>query len=77
MAINISQQTFGYILIVLGIIVAITGFISFRKGGRMKLIIYIGFVVISIGLGLKLAFSPEKKPMEIKQVTLPSKPVRH
>ncbi len=76
MAVNISQQTFGYMLIALGIIVAITGYISFKRGGRMKPIIYIGFIVASIGIGSKLAFSPEEKPVEIKQTSFPQNPHR-
>ncbi len=76
MALNISQQTLGYILIALGILVAITGFISFKKGGKMKLITYVVFIIASIGLGAKFAFGPEKKPMEIKEVTMPKNPSR-
>ena len=76
MSLNISQQTLGYILIALGIITAITGYISFKKGGRMKLITYVVFVVASIGFGIKFAFGPEKKPMEVKQATFPKNPGR-
>ena len=74
MSINLSPQTFGYILILLGIFVAITGIISFKNGGRFKPITYVVFVVACIGLGIKFTFGPEKKPMEIKQVTIPKKP---
>ncbi len=76
MALHLSQQTLGYVLIGLGILVAITGFISFQKGGRMKVLTYVVFIIAAIGLGIKFAFSPEEKPMEIKQVTLPKNPGR-
>lgn len=31
MALNVSQQTLGYLLIALGVLVAITGVISYKK----------------------------------------------
>jgi hypothetical protein len=77
MSLNFSQQTLGYILIVLGIIVAITGYISYRKGGKMKVITYVVFVIAALGFGIKFAFTPEKKPLEIKEVVLPKNPGRN
>lgn len=76
MSLNISQQTLGYILIALGILVAVTGIISFKKGGKMKLITYLVFVIAAIAIGIKFAFIPAEKPLEIKEVTLPKNPGR-
>jgi hypothetical protein len=73
---NISQQTFGYILIALGIIVAITGIISFLKGGRIRPVTFVIFVVVSIGLGIQFPSTAQKKPMEIKTITIPKNPGR-
>lgn len=43
----------------------------------MKLITYLIFVIASIGIGTKLAFDTEKKPMEIKQPSFPKSLGRH
>jgi hypothetical protein len=77
MEIKLSQQTFGFVLLALGIFVAVTGFLSFKRGGRMKPIAFIGLVVVCLGMGAKLAFGPERKPAEVKKVTpikLPARP---
>jgi membrane protein implicated in regulation of membrane protease activity len=73
---NISQQTFGFILIALGVIVAITGIISFLKGGRIKPVTFVIFVIASIGLGIQFSSTAQKKPMEIKEITFPQNPGR-
>jgi hypothetical protein len=73
---NISQQTFGYTLIALGIIVAIAGIISFLKGGRIKPVTFVVFIVVSIGLGIQFSSTAQKKPMEIKKITIPQNPGR-
>jgi hypothetical protein len=73
MSIDSSQRTTGYILMALGVFVAITGVISYRRGGRMKVLSFVGLVIVSLGFGAKLAFGPERKPVEVKQVTTPFK----
>jgi len=76
MSLHPSQQTLGYLLIALGLFVAIAGYISFRKGGRMKVLTYVVFVLASIGLGIKFATEPQKAPMEVEQVSFPRNPGR-
>jgi hypothetical protein len=73
---NVSQQTFGYILIALGIIVPIAGIFSFIKGGRIKPITLVIFAIATIGSGIQLSSTAPKKPMEIKKITLPKNPGR-
>ncbi len=73
---NISQQTLGYILIALSIIIAITGWISYQRGGRMKVITYVVFVIVTLALGIKFAFTSPEKTMEVKEVVLPQNPGR-
>ena len=73
---NVSQQTFGYSLIALGIIVAIIGIISFLRGGRIKPITFVIFIIASIGLGIQFSSTPEKKPLEIEKITFPKNPGR-
>jgi hypothetical protein len=73
---NVSQQTFGYFLIALGVIIGITGIISFLRGGRIKPITFIIFIVASIGTGIQFASTPPKKPMEIPKISFPKNPGR-
>ena len=73
MALNISQQMFGYLLIALGIIVAVGAFVSFRKYGKMKLS-YLFLIIVALGMGIKFAFftpATTSPVIENKEISFP------
>ena len=55
MALNLSRQAFGYLLIALSIVVAVGTVVSFRKYGKMKLS-YLFLIIVALGMGIKFAF---------------------